>query len=232
MILSSYPEFRYHFATVARTSGVSLTYNHLANPDTIARASGSFVTDGFTTAMSLDVFGTTANDGRYTIASVSALTLQLGGSLTSSETIVSDLTGAQYEVDGAETWPLTKTHVTTFESTWSPVTPVPIRRFPVTVTINGGATDVSAGSSYTWYVRQKTDDSTLQWMLASHTLATKTGTITLQLTQKCVDDLSLSGATAKLNEHTDRVLRNVTLFVKRLSDGAIQFIDLDRLSAA
>lgn len=107
MILPTYSAARHHFASVGRTTSVSLTYDHVSTPNTVSRASGSFVTDGFVAGQTLDVANTTDNDARYTLASVSALSMSLvtGQQFNSSETIVSSLTGAFYANDGAEVWP-------------------------------------------------------------------------------------------------------------------------------
>jgi len=47
------------------------------NPDTITRASGSWVTDGVEIGDVVDVDGSTSNDGRFTVATVTALVLTL-----------------------------------------------------------------------------------------------------------------------------------------------------------
>jgi hypothetical protein len=60
------------------TGSVSFTYNENSpSADTITRASGSFITDGFVQGMKIVVSGTSLNDGVYTIADVAALTLTL-----------------------------------------------------------------------------------------------------------------------------------------------------------
>jgi hypothetical protein len=57
---------------------VSLTYNNNgASPDTITRAAGSFVTNGFVAGQQITVSGTVSNNGTYTLATVAALTLTL-----------------------------------------------------------------------------------------------------------------------------------------------------------
>lgn len=48
-----------------------------ASADTITRASGSFISDGFVDGMRIVVTGTVNNNGAYTIATVAALTLTL-----------------------------------------------------------------------------------------------------------------------------------------------------------
>ena len=65
-------------------SGLSITFAD-ANPDTITRASGSFITDGWLSVMSqVTVEGSTSNDGTYEIAIVAAgvLTLEATETLT------------------------------------------------------------------------------------------------------------------------------------------------------
>jgi hypothetical protein len=60
----------------SEVSGVDLTFAD-ADPDTIVRASGSFVTDGYVAGDRVAVTGTSSNNGIYTIATVAALTLTL-----------------------------------------------------------------------------------------------------------------------------------------------------------
>ena len=66
-------------------SGVDITFAD-ANPDTITRASGSFVTDGYVANDRVDGSGSASNDGKYTIATVAALVL----TLIASDTLVAE----------------------------------------------------------------------------------------------------------------------------------------------
>lgn len=231
MILPSYAAFRHHFAEKGQTTSVSLTYV-AGPPSTITRASGSFVDDGHVAEASIDVANTASNDGRYTIDTVAALTITLSAddALANEGPVTSSLTSAFYYTDGAEEWPRDNVRASGFSDTWD-MAPRPITAFPAIITINDGVTDSVAGTSYTWYVRQRTDDSSLQWLSVVHPDATKTGSIALLLTSKAVTDLGIALTTTKLStEQQRRVLRNVWLFVKRESDGAIQQIDLFQLS--
>ena len=232
MILASYSALRHHFAEVARTTGVSLTYDHVSSPNTITRASGSFVTDGFEVGMSLDVANTTDNDARYTVAAVSALSMSVatGEQFNSSETITSSLTGATYETDGAETWPTALVRANGFSSTWS-LLPRPVTICPAQLTVNGLATDAVAGSSYRWYLRQRTDNAADQWLALAHANPLATGTVAISITDAGVAALGLATATTKMSaDQQVRLLRNVTVYCRRDSDGAIQFVDLLTLS--
>lgn len=232
MILPTYSAARHHFAQVGRATSVSLTYDHVPSPNTVSRASGSFVDAGFVAGQTLDVANTTDNDARYTLASVSALSMSLvaGQQFNSSETIVSSLTGAFYANDGAEVWPTALVRANGFSSTFT-ITQAPITLFPSQWTINNLATDVAAGSSYTWYLRQRTDDPDLQWLQAVHASALFTGTLYVTLTARAVADLGIATSTTKLTAAQQRrVLKGVTAFCKRDSDGAIQQIDVLRES--
>ncbi len=60
----------------AKTAAVSLTYAD-ANPDTIVRGSGSFLTDGWLVGMVVVITGTATNNKKVTIATVVALTITL-----------------------------------------------------------------------------------------------------------------------------------------------------------
>ena len=81
-------------ATQVVASSDNLTFAD-ADPDTITRATGSFVTDGYTAGMAITVAGTTSNDGTYIVATVSATVLTLiaeealtaEGPLSGSQTI-------------------------------------------------------------------------------------------------------------------------------------------------
>jgi hypothetical protein len=228
-ILASYAALRHHFAEVARTTSVSLTYDNGAN--TVSRGSGSFVTDGFEAGMSLDVANTTDNDARYTLATVSALSMSIAEQFNSSETITSSLTGAAYANDGAETWPTALVRANGFSSTFGITGNNPITIYPSQWTINALATDVDAGSSYTWYIRQRTDDPDLQWLSVVHANPLHTGTIAVSLTARAVADLGIATALTKLSLAQQlRVLKSVTAFCKRDSDGAIQIVDVLRES--
>ena len=66
---------------VTLVTGVDITFND-ANPDTIVRAAGSFVTDGYLVGQQIKVKGSLLNDGIYTVDTVVALTLTLASTVT------------------------------------------------------------------------------------------------------------------------------------------------------
>lgn len=64
------------WGTTITSGAVAFTYHAGASP-TITRSAGSFVTDDFVAAMTIQVTGTVSNNGSYVLDSVSALTLTL-----------------------------------------------------------------------------------------------------------------------------------------------------------
>lgn len=66
--------------------------------DTITRASGSWVTDGFKAGMTITVSGSASNDGTYTLETVTALTL----TLVSGDDLVAEATVSNVTVTGTE----------------------------------------------------------------------------------------------------------------------------------
>lgn len=231
MIIGSYNAFRHHFAEVARTGLVSLTYDHSVTPSTISRAAGSFVTNGFEAEQSLRVLGTTDNDAEYEIGSVTATTITLatGQQFNSSETIASSLVGAFYELDGKEQWPIANVRAGGFTGL---DIPRPIITAPIDITCNAGATDAADGTTYNWYVSQRTPDANAWMWAVSQPDATKSGSIRLSLTAYALLELGSSAATALNADQQIRALRKVFVYVQRASDRAIQFAELYTASNA
>lgn len=66
----------FHFTIPSNVSGINITFTN-ANPDTITRASGSFISDGWVPGVDVTVTGSVSNNGTYRVASVSATVLTL-----------------------------------------------------------------------------------------------------------------------------------------------------------
>jgi len=230
-IVYSYNAFRHHFAEVARSGLVSLTYDHSVNPSTITRASGSFVADGFAAGHSLRVLGTTNNNAEYEIGAVTATTITLatGQQFNSSETIASSLVGAFYELDGKEKWPLANVRAGGFTGL---SIPRPIITAPIDITCNAGATDIADGTTYTWYVSQRTPDANAWMWAVTQPDAAKSGSIRLSLTAYGLAELGAAAATALNADHQIRALRKVFVYAQRASDKAIQLAELYTASNA
>ena len=79
-------------ATIVMVGNPDLTFAD-ANPDTITRSAGSWITDGFVVGMDIVIDGSSLNDGTYKIASLTAtvITLEAVNTLV-AEVSVSDVT--------------------------------------------------------------------------------------------------------------------------------------------
>lgn len=83
---------------VALTGNPTLAFAN-ANPDTITRGSGSWITDGFKVGMTITVTGSTSNNGVYTIAALTATVL----TLDAGDALVVEAAAAGRMVTGEET---------------------------------------------------------------------------------------------------------------------------------
>ncbi len=126
--------------------------------------------------------------------------------------------------DGVEVWPVEMVRANGFDGGFTGI-PRPISAFPLTVSCNGQAAD--GGAAFNWYLSQRTDDSSLQWISVTQLSGTQSGSVVLALTSKCVSDLGLAGVTVTLNEDQLReILKHCDLYVQRVSDDAIQLVQL------
>lgn len=127
-------------------------------------------------------------------------------------------TGVALDVDGVSTWPIGSVRPTGFNSGFTGIA-TPITAFPITVTI-GGSVDHHA------YLSQRTDDGAAQYLTLAIANAT-TDAWTISLTALAVSDLGLASATAAVDTgQLTLLLRDVTLYVQRISDDAIQLVNL------
>jgi hypothetical protein len=126
--------------------------------------------------------------------------------------------------DGVEVWPLASVRASGFDGGLTGIDR-PFSAFPLTVSCNAQAAD--GGAAYNWYLSQRTDDSSLQWMSITQYSSTQSGTVTIALTAKCVTDMGLAGVTASLDpDQLAEILKHCTLYVQRVSDDAIQLVQL------
>lgn len=134
-------------------------------------------------------------------------------------------TSASTDADGMPTWPIAEVRSGGFTGGFTGIGR-PIQSFPLTVSCNGGLSDIADSTTFAWYLSQRTDDAAAQYMSITHA-AGISGTITIALTAKCVTDLGLSGVTDSLTEdQLVRILNDAHLYVQRAADDAIQWVDL------
>lgn len=90
------------------------------DPDTITNSDNLFVTSGFTDGMKIAVYGSTLNDGNYTIDTVSAGSLLINGNIVGDETPTSSVfiysVAPGTQLTGFYGWTINKA-LTTLEAT-------------------------------------------------------------------------------------------------------------------
>lgn len=80
------------------TSSTSANHTFTAATQTIARASGSFITDGFVAGDSIVVAGTVSNNGTYRVKSVSALSMVMESGISDESSVASTVDTTSWEI--------------------------------------------------------------------------------------------------------------------------------------
>jgi len=233
VIYADWTTFRYAFATKAAGS-VAISFVD-SNPDTITRAAGSFITSGVEAGMTLDVSGSVSNNQRFTIAAVSALTLTLDASDTvvAEGPVTCDVVAVHRDKDAVETWPIAKVRSGGFTGGFTGIAK-PILVVPVSLTVNATALDAVSGTDeYDWWVSQRTDtlaDQMLKVWDYHHffnVVPTRSGTIILALSDLGMSKLGFIDTFEFVTiDQVIRLFRNVHVYCRRISDGAIQWVNV------
>lgn len=137
-------------------------------------------------------------------------------------------TVATLDIDGYEIWPAAELRSGGFTGGFTGI-PKPITSFPITVSVDGQANGAVAHNAF---LSQRTDEPANRWL--SITEATgKSGTWTIGLTSRAMLDLGLLTASDPVSvDQLIQILNRVHLYVQRISDDAIQWVDLLRASLA
>jgi hypothetical protein len=135
-------------------------------------------------------------------------------------------TATPVDPDGYEPWPYaTKMRSGGFTGGFSGILSFGTSAvaFPFTLSVDGQAVGAVA---YDIYLSQRTDDTANQYFTLTE-VSGKSGTWTLALTSVATSKLGLATATTALTPTQGaQATRNVHLYVRRLSDGAIQWASL------
>lgn len=147
-------------------------------------------------------------------------------------------TSATRDIDGYELWPADK--VGSVSSISGAVDSFAglrgVSNFPITIGIDETADPTYGVDRYHWYLSQRTDDASLQYLsYAVRTTAlgptSYSGLIQVRLTSKCVSDLGLSSETDVLTEQqVTQILRHCYVYVQEIATNKIVVIDLLRYS--
>lgn len=233
MVITSFHGLRASFARRARTLD-AVSFN--GSERRASRASGSFITDNFSEGMEVDIIGSTSNDGRRTIVVLEALNMYFSGD---SPTMADEaagtrlLVGAFRDPDGLEHWPVDRVHASGFNTGVVAVNAggdfdawANFDAFPMEFTVDGGA--VGPVPTHDTYLSQRSDLASRQYM-ALEAVPGATGSWRITLTPLAVLELGLLLSTSTLNaDQMSRVLRYAAVYVRRQSDGKIQWLDLHK----
>lgn len=231
-ILHSWAEFRRYFSEGIE-GGASLTF--AASGSTITRASGSFLSapkvNGGTGAVQIgdtwEQTGTSSNDGVLGIVSnVTSTVVTLSGATLANEgPVAATYRSCALDPDETPRFPYENVRAGSIGSITG--MPSPYTGIQQVLTVNAGAADASAGvDEYHWYLSKRTDEPTkMLWTAIQYvdgSSNTFSGSVFLTPTALYADLYSLTVN----NEDLSAALRNVHLYCVRVSDGAIQWLDL------
>lgn len=225
MIVGNYETFRWMFAVKASANS-ALTFAD-ANPDRVNRAAGSFVADGFAATMRVLPAGTVSNDKYYTIASLTAtdLTLSAADAVTNEGPVVADITGWYVDPDGRPQWPTSKLDVAGFTDTITGI-PQPYLGVSFTATCNAGAADAAFSvDEYNWYLSQRGGSYISLAQKAASATQTFSGSVDIVHTATAESEFNFTPTTAD-EDAIRNVFNRCDLYVQRISDGAIQHVQL------
>lgn len=121
-------------------------------------------------------------------------------------------------VDGYEIWPVENLLINGFDDGFTGL-PVPLTDLPITLSVDGSADGAEA---YHAYLSQRTDDTSKQYLSLS--LASgKSGTWDISATSLLTDAY---GAGPYTSDQIRDIFRYCTLYVQRISDQSIQFLNI------
>lgn len=238
-IISTWAAFRW-YAAVKHVSSGNFAFVD-ANPDTITRAVGSFVADGVVAGMVCQPAGTVSNNRRrYTVDTVAALTLTLSAAdaVVAEPAVASTLTSFYLDNDGVEEFPGPLGHTNLmraagFDAGFTGI-PHPAPGgvgASFDVSCNAGAVDAVPGvDEYHWYLSQRTDDPARQYLSVSrlpcptYTPDTRSGSVRIRFTTLANTDFGV--VTSTTPETLCELFKHTHLYCLRVSDGAIQWVDV------
>ena len=183
--------------------------------------------------------GTANNDAieyRVTTVTAAQLTLEHSGEVTSETAVSRTYVAFHRDTDGMPRFPGPRDSTNLIRSGGftGGITgaPFPYLGVAFQVTCNSTADDSVAGTDeYDWYLSQRTDDPAKQYWLALDYNPgggnTASGTISLVHSALATSELGVVDGPLPAQQYHD-LLYKVALYVRRISDGAIQWLDLHK----
>ena len=240
-IITTWSSFRDTAAIRVVTSPTALFAND--NPDTITRVDGGgdFVANGVEAGMVGIVTGSVSNDNRkYHVESLTTtiITLRSDDVVVVEGPVSPTITFHKEDPDGVEQFPgaLADTNLVRAGGFDGGITgtPTPFANATFYPTANSEAADGAPDvDEYDWYLSQKTDDPAKQWLsIDRHVVLvggvpdgnSYSGTVDIFVTAQGVSELGIGGSVTM--EQTIQLFTHANLYCRRISDGAIQWLDL------
>jgi hypothetical protein len=194
--------------------------------------------------MTVEPYGTSDNDAVYTIATVAAtvLTLVDDDAVTAEGPVSCQLTASWTDTDGWPEYPGPDTRGTDlvrangFDDGFSIVT-IQDLDFETLITINASAADSVAGvDDYDWWLSDRTEVPASRFLSLAQAPDTGgnsfSGSVNLSLTATCITELALALPGSITMQQLASMFKFAHLYVRRRSDGAIQWVDLHALYLA
>ncbi len=126
--------------------------------------------------------------------------------------------------DGYPTWPADKVLSGGFDAGLTGI-PRPISTVLLTISCNGQASD--GGAAFDWYLSQRTDDPVRQYLGITQNNILKSGTVSIVATLVGRAAVGMAMSNSPVSEdQLVRLFKDVTLYVRRVSDSAIQLVQL------
>ncbi len=237
MIVANFETFRSVFAERAEEQVVSSTF--IAGPP--SRINGPGASGGFLAGHTVQVVGSASNDGYHSTISLvdgSGLEFTTNVVLVAEGPISVTVSGEFRDTDGRALWPIANVRAGGFDTGVSGIpNPYDPRVAPYTLTVNAGAADGSPGSDeYHWYLSQRTDSPASQYLSAiaftDATSNTYSGSVVLNHTTLAETIFGFTTSDALTPGQLTQLFKYVHLYVQRVSDDAIQWVDLLRVMNA
>lgn len=240
MIINSYTKFREEFAN----SILETTNFQFIAPDKIQRGGvGSFVTNGYLADMRTRITGTVSNDMDLFLKSVAANELVVQDDfavLVNEGPLSCTLRSWKVDPDMYPTFAIGSVRAagSGFGDTGTTIVgfPTPIDlssgNYSMEITCNSFDPDAGFGvDEYNWYLSRRTEDTTKQFISIAQKAPdsdTYSGTVIITPTALAISFLASVDGPKNTPPVIRRCFKNMHLYVRRLSDGAIQWVDLYR----
>ena len=243
MRVGSFTSFRRLFSPRVQVGPINCTFlaSGGGGPAIVRTDAGSFVVDGFVIGMSAEVLGTVDNNLRFSVEGFAThgspddtLVLAADDAVTAEVCFTTTVDGVYIDGDGLELWPLALVRKagSGFGDAGSTITGIPSTFGGETsffVSCNTGAADAAPGvDEYDWYLSQRSDDAAAQYLTIAQRsnigVNSYSGTVIVASSTLAATHFDL---TSSADEPTLRALfKRSHLYVRRRSDGAIQWVDI------